>query len=183
MMRARLAVGLPALVAFAAAALAAVATACGGYDQNALTEVVGPDYGQFKGVLPDGGQSTGVSQMLEKRCGTLDCHGQVGRPLRIYGQTGLRFKDDAGNVPGGAATTETEHEADYQSVIGLQPELMTEVVQLNAPPEALLLMRKPLQLERHKGGQVLQTDDDGYNCITSWLMGQIDYTSCSDASM
>ena len=70
------------------------------------------------------------------------------------------------------ATTATEHEANYQSVIGLQPELMTEVVQGSAPPEDLLLLRKPLQLERHKGGAVLVDGDDGDTCILSWLAGQ-----------
>ncbi len=31
-----------------------------------------------------------VSEVLERRCGTLDCHGQSSRPLRIYGNAGLR---------------------------------------------------------------------------------------------
>lgn len=31
-----------------------------------------------------------VSEVLERRCGTLDCHGQAARPLRIYGNAGLR---------------------------------------------------------------------------------------------
>lgn len=31
-----------------------------------------------------------VSEVLEKRCGSLDCHGAISRPLRIYGNAGLR---------------------------------------------------------------------------------------------
>lgn len=31
-----------------------------------------------------------VSEVLERRCGTLDCHGQPARPLRLYGNAGLR---------------------------------------------------------------------------------------------
>jgi hypothetical protein len=31
-----------------------------------------------------------VSGVLEKRCGSLDCHGGLARPLRIYGNAGLR---------------------------------------------------------------------------------------------
>jgi hypothetical protein len=31
-----------------------------------------------------------VSEVYERRCGTLDCHGQPSRPLRIYGNSGLR---------------------------------------------------------------------------------------------
>ncbi len=162
----------PGVLSLTAGALVAVASACTGVNTNAITEVTGPDYGQFAEVaLVDGSVAYGPSTVLERRCGTLDCHGQVGRPLRLYGQYGLRFVDDAGDVPGQAATTATEHEANYQSVIGLQPELMTEVVQGSAPPQDLMLLRKPLQLERHKGGAVFVDGDDGETCILSWLAG------------
>jgi hypothetical protein len=173
----------PGLLALAAGTLVCLGSACTYVNANAITEVTGPDYGQFAEVstTASGAAQDGVSVVLERRCGTLDCHGQVGRPLRIYGQYGLRFVDDAGNVPGVQPTTATEHEANYQAVIGLQPELMTEVVQGNAPPEDLMLLRKPLQLERHKGGQVFETGDDGYNCFVTWLGGQADYTSCTAA--
>ena len=41
-----------------------------------------------------------VSPVLEKRCGTLDCHGQLGRPLKFYSQNGLRlFTEDEFNDP------------------------------------------------------------------------------------
>jgi hypothetical protein len=170
------------LLALAAGVLVALVSACTGVNTNAITEVTGPDYGQFSEVgLVNGSASYGVSTVLERRCGTLDCHGQVGRPLRIYGQYGLRFVDDAGDVPGNQATTATEHEANYQSVIGLQPELMTEVVQGYAPPEDLMLLRKPLQLERHKGGAVFVDGDDGETCILSWLAGQTNFTACTAA--
>ena len=145
------------------------------------TEVVAPDYDQFKGVNLTATQA-GVSRLLEKRCGTLDCHGQIGRPMRIYGQLGLRFVDDGGDQPGSGATTETEYVANYQAVIGVQPEIMTLVVQGNLPPEALMLLRKPLQLERHKGGAVFVEGDDADNCLTSWLGGQTDYTACGNAT-
>jgi hypothetical protein len=147
------AVAVAVLVA-SSGGLLAMGSACSSFDPNAVTTVTAPDYNQFKGVGSDAG--IGVSLLLERRCGTLDCHGQVGRPLRIYGQYGLRFVDEAGNTSSdiGAATTETEHIANYQAVIGLQPELMSEVVQNTAPPTSLLLLRKPLQLERHKGGAV-----------------------------
>jgi hypothetical protein len=113
----------------------------------------------------------------------------VGRALRIYGQFGLRFVDgDADNQPGTGATTATEYEANYQSVIGLQPEYMTEVYEGDYPPEALLLIRKPLQLERHKGGAVFVSGDATYQCITSWLEsnpdggGATDYDQCGAAA-
>jgi hypothetical protein len=121
---------------------------------------------------------------LQKRCGTLDCHGQPGRPLRIYGQLGLRFPDDADNVPGGNATTETEYLADYQAVIGLEPEIISRVVAdpTNNPPTELTLVRKMRMAERHKGGQLVVAGDDGDQCITSWLAGATDYKACSSAT-
>lgn len=167
-----------AAVAIASVAFAGATIACEPPDSSAVTEVVAPDYNQFKGGANGVG---GVSLVLERRCGTLDCHGQLGRPLRIYGQRGLRFIDDAGNFPGGASTTETEHQLNYQAVIGLQPELMTLVVQGQDPPEALMLLRKPMQLERHKGGPVFVSGDAAYDCITSWLGHQTDVQSCTAA--
>jgi hypothetical protein len=175
-------------VALAAMALVASVEACAAPDPTDITEVDAPPFDQFAGTNVTPGSQAGVSAVLEKRCGMLDCHGQVGRPLRIYGEFGLRFvEDDASNQPGLGATTNTELEANYQSVIGLQPEIMTEVVDQDLPPEALLLLRKPLQLERHKGGAVIFENDDAYNCITSWLAsggdaGTTDYGACFDAS-
>ena len=170
------------LLALAAGALVAAASACTGVNTNAITEVTGPDFGQFS-ELGTRRRQRGVRGKHGARAPlrTLDCHGQVGRPMRIYGQYGLRFVDDAGNVPGVQPTTATEYEANYQSVIGLQPELMTEVVQGNAPPEDLMLLRKPLQLERHKGGAVFVDGDDGETCILSWLSGKTNFTACTAA--
>ncbi len=177
---------IAAAVAVASTAVLLATSSCESPDTSAVTEIVAPDYNQFKGAQSNGaalpmGQS-GVSLVLERRCGTLDCHGQVGRPLRLYGQRGLRFVDDGGNFPGGALTTETEHELNFQAVIGLQPEIMTLVVSGQDPPEALMLIRKPLQLERHKGGPVFVSGDAAYNCITSWLGGQTDFNACAQAA-
>jgi hypothetical protein len=171
-------------VALLSVAAFAGTQACSYPDKTAITEVAAPDYNQFKGVNLTATQA-GVSRVLELRCGSLDCHGQVGRPLRIYGEFGLRFVDgDADNQPGLGVTTEVEFEANYQSVIGLEPEIMSLVYLGYEPPEALMLLRKPLQLERHKGGAVFVDGDDAYNCITSWLESggdagvTTDYTSC-----
>jgi hypothetical protein len=162
--------------------------ACETPNATAITEIDAPSYAEFKGVNLTATQA-GVSRLLELRCGSLDCHGQVGRALRIYGEFGLRFVDgDADNRPGTGATTETEYEANYQSVIGLQPEYMTLVYEGYYPPEALLLMRKPLQLERHKGGAVFVSGDDAYTCLASWLEsggdagGSTDYDKCGSAT-
>jgi hypothetical protein len=166
----------PLFAALSAAAIVAMGVACSSFDQGAVTEVTGPDFGEFSVNNVDGGAS--VDAVLEQRCGSLDCHGQMGRALRLFSQQGLRLiSQDAANVPGGSPTTGTELVANYQAVIGLQPELMTEVVQGNAPPTSLLLLRKPLQLERHKGGPVLVADGNAYNCIVSWLGGPTQFSA------
>jgi hypothetical protein len=175
--------GWLAAAAIAGGIVATVACA-GSPDPTAITEIFAPDYNQFKGAGATATQA-GVSRLLEKRCGTLDCHGQVGRPLRIYGQYGLRYVDPTADVldqPGLQPTTETEFVSNYQSVLGLQPEIMSLVVGGNDPPEALLLIRKPELLERHKGGPVFVSGDSAYQCITSWLGGQVDLNACGAAT-
>jgi hypothetical protein len=132
-------------------------------------------------LAPDQGQFTTVSPVFEHNCATLDCHGQEGRPLRIYSGLGLRLPNDAGNTPGSGATTPAEIAANYRAVIGLEPEEMSRVVAYEDPPRTLLILAKPLLLESHKGGMVFApTGDKGEVCITSWLLGNgVDSTSCN----
>ncbi len=145
-------------------------------DQNGgirVTTILAPDQAQF----------TMVSPVFELRCGSLDCHGQAGRPLRIYSGLGLRLPNDAGNLPGVNATTPDEIAANYYSVIGLEPEEMTRVIAGEDPPTALLILAKPLMLEAHKGGPAMATGDPAYLCITSWLLGTgLDTPSCTAAA-
>jgi len=121
-------------------------------------------------LSPDQGEFTTVSPVFERRCGTLDCHGQVGRPLRIYSGLGLRMPNDAGNTPGSNATTPEEITANYLAVVGLEPEQMTRVIAGIDPPRSLLILAKPLLLESHKGGPAIATTGDpAETCITSWI--------------
>lgn len=122
------------------------------------------------GITPSGATNAGVQGFLATKCGTLDCHGSTGRALRIYSQYGLRLVADGGDdVPGGAPTTSQEIFATYIAAISVQPELTSKAFHGDEDPHALLLLRKPLGLERHKGGQVLQSNDDGDICLTTWL--------------
>jgi hypothetical protein len=130
---------------------------------------------------PGGADFQPVSAVLEKRCGTLDCHGSTFRPLRIYGQTGLRlpvpperwnnsFGGYAGySTGGGVKTTPDELVANYQGAVLLEPEIMTLVMDRQVYPEELTLMRKPRLLEKHKGGQIFDAKSAGYICMTNWL--------------
>jgi hypothetical protein len=119
-----------------------------------------------------------VAEVMEHRCGTLDCHGTVARNLRVYGDEGLRFAaSDRPCVP--AATTDTEVGQDYDSVVGLEPEEMSAVVAGHgANPDQLSMIAKPLGIESHMGGTVFSVGDDTYTCLTSWLSSATDTAAC-----
>ena len=139
-------------------------------DGNARVPVVAPSAASF----------TTVATFLEHRCGTLDCHGQVGRNLRLYGYDGLRLA--AADVPGGAPTTADEIAVDYLSVIGLEPEILAAVVEEGgAQPERLTLVRKGRGSEHHKGGALIMVGDAQDRCLTSWLAGAVDDAACTAA--
>jgi hypothetical protein len=161
---------------------------CSSVDDTAVSAISCGDFGNFRPV----------SDVLEQRCGTIDCHGTYARPFRLYGPYGQRRLEDASAVdaqvitegfeeyfPGGAqGTTSAELEDNYRSVCGLEPELMTRVVTLQAAPEDLTLIRKARLTEKHKGGQIFNPGRDGDLCITSWLTlagvpdGGVDKTAC-----
>jgi hypothetical protein len=151
---------------------------CASKPDAARAQTLGPpSFDAFTG----GPGQVGVSTFLERRCGSLDCHGQAGRPLRLYSQRGLRLAVD--DVPGGLATSADELRANYDSLSGLEPELLTEVVsEGGVRPERLLFIKKPRLLEGHKGGAAIVAGDDGDNCLTSWLRNATDFTACAAAS-
>jgi hypothetical protein len=126
-----------------------------------------------------------VADYLDHRCGTLDCHGQPGRNLRIWGCWGMRLDPkDVSSCSSGAATTPDEWEATYRSLVGLEPAVMSTVVQGGgAHPELLTFVRKARGTETHKGGQLIQEGDDQDTCIVSWLRGNTDMRACSCAAL
>ena len=132
-------------------------------------------------TTPDAVSFPPVAAMLVQACGTLDCHGAVGRNLRIYGDTGLRLS--ATDVPSVLIpTTADEIAQDYDSVVGLEPEVMTQVVaSAGANPERLTFVRKARGSEAHKGGAVVAPGDPRDVCITSWLAGHADASACTAA--
>jgi hypothetical protein len=127
-----------------------------------------------------------VGDYLDHRCGSLDCHGQPGRNLRIWGCEGMRL--DPHDVPlcsvpqGGSQTTSAEHQATYRSLVGLEPAVMSTVVEGHgAHPELLTFVRKARGLEAHKGGVLIAPGDDQDVCVTSWLAGATDVIACANA--
>jgi hypothetical protein len=124
-----------------------------------------------------------VSNVLHARCGSLDCHGQPGRNLRLYGKDGLRFlPTDRPGVDGGV-TRDREHDENYASVVGLEPELTSDVFRDGGQlAERLTLVRKARGVEAHKGNVAAGPGSDADRCITSWLGGATDAEACAAAA-
>jgi len=170
---------------FAAVFAAGLGLACSATPGSSQTITAAlPSYEEFAGADRFG---PGVHVFLENQCGGLDCHGQVGRPLRIYSTNGLRLPNDAGLVPGSGFVSSDELFANFSAAVNVEPAEMTRVVQGLDPPTQLLLVKKPLGLERHKGGTRIVMGDDMYTCLTSWLLdssmpGTFDPVACANAA-
>ena len=131
----------------------------------------------------------GVNAFMERRCGALDCHGQIGRPLRIYSSLALRRvppdKPRAERPVG--PTTPDEKIDNYLSVAYLEPEAIGYLNASKGDYRDLLLLKKPVGMEndgvRHKGGPVLrEIGDPGYRCLESWMKGAVRTQDCVDAT-
>jgi hypothetical protein len=148
-----------------------------------------PSDGRFIATPPDGGASfEPVSDLLDHRCGTLDCHGTTARNLRLYGSDGLRIDGattgDGGRPSSRRNTTQAEYDANYASLVGLEPEVMSAVAaQGGAQPERLTFVRKARGAEDHKGGTIWQAGDDQDRCISVWLAGKPTTADCTKACL
>ena len=129
----------------------------------------------------------GVGLVFEKRCGSLDCHGSSARNMRIYSSDGLRLANEAGIATGTSDTTADERLANYQSILGVEPRATTSVLN-GGDPYTMLVVKKPLLIESHKGGQVIRRGDDAETCIVSWLTAEAEAgtptnaTACASAA-
>lgn len=122
-----------------------------------------------------------LSAALAKSCGSLDCHGRAGQNLRLYGEIGLRL--DALDLPGGDETTPAEHEANYYSLIALEPEALSSVWLAGGRDAArLTLVRKARGHEAHEGGAAFPQGNDGDLCLLSWLSSAVDVATCERAA-
>jgi hypothetical protein len=133
---------------------------------------------RFTELVPDRTSFPHVAQALERHCGELDCHGTPYRNMRIYGNEGLRWlaTDRPLSPP---CTTSAEVTQDFDSVVGLEPEIMASVVAGHgADPGQLTMIRKALGTEAHKGGVIMLAGDALDVCLTSWLASQTDVGAC-----
>jgi|HubBroStandDraft_1064217.scaffolds.fasta_scaffold22130_2 hypothetical protein len=127
-----------------------------------------------------------VADYLDHRCGSLDCHGQVGRNLRIWGCEGMRLAPtdipQCSRALGGNGTTPAEHQETYRSLVGLEPAVMSTVVAGGGQhPELLTFVLKARGIEAHKGGALITPGDPQDVCITSWLTGTTNTMACAAA--
>jgi hypothetical protein len=155
----------------------AATIACSNVEPDTINDLTCPPLGDPAGTDPLAAFRP-VSSLLEQRCGTLDCHGQEPRPLKIYGRVGLRAPDsnvddpDGGYYAGGElATTDYEIEQNFRSVCGLEPEKTAEVLAREREPDELTLIRKPKLFEKHKGGRVWDNGKPGDRCLKLWTQG------------
>lgn len=141
----------------------------------------GPAVGETDIAKPTRSHFDSVNDALGYSCGTLDCHGQQGRNMRVWSKYGMRIPvGDAKNVPGSSPTTKAEVERTYRSVVGLEPEIMSQVVRDGGKhPERLTLIRKARGTEAHKGLKRMNPGDPLDVCITSWLAGNVAFNSCN----
>ena len=122
-----------------------------------------------------------VGNAMQPRCGTLDCHGQWGRNLRLFGGRGLRLDPKENSAEG--TTTPDEFDATYWSVVALEPEILSAVIaDQGARPERLTLIRKARNTEKHKGGACMTVNDKLDTCLRSWLVGRVDTAACKVAA-
>lgn len=127
---------------------------------------------------PDRASFPLVADALQPSCGTLDCHGQRSRNLRLYGGRGLRL-DPRGNSAD-EPTSEAEYQVSFLSLTSLEPEALDAVVRSGGlDPERLSLVRKARGSERHKGGTQMLPGDPLDRCILSFLAGRLDTDACT----
>jgi hypothetical protein len=188
--RTRLVLSLIALFA----ALVTAFAACSVPPSSASIGVDGPSLQQFSetyaaarsatSTTPATPATSGVGDLLDHSCGSLDCHGNAQRNLVMWGCYGLRLNpsDALGcRSMGGTNTTPEEYLASYQSLVALEPSVMTDVVANHGDPNELTVVRKAFGEEQHTGGQIFGLDTPANACIGSWLAGDMDAGACGTA--
>ena len=160
-------------VAFALLPLVALApSGCSAApDASATVSPGGPDRATF----------APVAKVLVQRCGSVDCHGSYYRNMRLFGFGSERL--DPTNLPDSPSDiTAPEVDADYDAVVGVEPEIMRQVVaEKGQNPSRLTFVRKARGEEHHKGGQRIVPGDSADVCVLSWLASAVNGDACASA--
>lgn len=152
------------------------------YGAALLSSCSGPSEETVSFTFPDSATFPPVSDALEINCGTLDCHGSIYRNMRIFGIYGVRINSKL--VPGRDPTTAEEYEANYASVVSIEPENLSAIVTNKGQGfDKWELILKGTNAEVHKGGQRIVKGDATYTCIQSWVNGNVDMNACMQSAM
>jgi len=158
------------VASLAAACSAALLGACSGPSANDT----------FSFTAPDGTTFPPVSDALEIRCGTLDCHGNFYRNMRLFGIYGVRLNTSL--VTGRDPTSPDEYQRNYQSVISIEPENFASIVANHGQGfDHWVVVLKGTNAEVHKGGQRMKKGDPTYTCLLSWVTGAVNMDACNQA--
>jgi hypothetical protein len=124
-----------------------------------------------------------VSDAMVYRCGTLDCHGNTFRNMRLYGYGGLRITPGVKPDQNNGIRVPAETDANYEAIVGLEPESLAVVIaEGGREPERLTLVAKARGLQNHKGGPAMKPGEHIDDCITSWLRGNVADDRCRKAT-
>lgn len=156
-------------------ALVSIASGCEAEDPNARVDPT-----LSSSAPPSGEAFRPVAQVLVDRCASLDCHGSKYRNMFLRGFGTARL--DPNDHPDAPETTSAEVDHDYDAVVALEPEVLRAVMSEGGTrPERLTFVRKARGAEAHKGGGRVVPGDAADVCITSWLQGSVDATTCKAA--
>lgn len=121
-----------------------------------------------------------VADLYQRRCGSLECHGSTYRNFRLYGLYGHRL--DGTHKPDAPDTTVAEYDASYQAFLGLEPQILREVIAGGGVDATrLTVVRKGRGEEAHKGGIPVQPGSAADKCILGWIRNVPDAVSCKAA--
>ncbi len=95
-------------------------------------------------------------------CGSLDCHGEGGRALRLYAEDGLRLFDELRGEP----ISDDEIDRNVASFAGVSPDASSVADHL-ALTKGLAVAAGGFA---HVGGEIWDTTNEpGYQCLLAWL--------------
>ncbi len=109
--------------------------------------------------------SANVQAYIGAGCGSLACHGDLGRAFRIHAELGLRLTPQLREQP----ISSGEILSNLASIAALSPR--------SIPASEHLILKKGLAIQAggfaHEGDDIWpDTDDPGYLCVLAWLEGR-----------
>ena len=140
----------------------------------ALAACSGPRIDEdFVVTAPSRDDFPAVGQVLAVHCGTLDCHGDAARNLRIYSIYGLRL--DENDVTGFGGTTDGELDRTYESISTIEPERLSRIVRAGGSGAGdWLVLGKGRGIQHHAGGSRLVVGQPADTCLLLWIAGRSD---------